>query len=82
MPSMFYASFNYSTSSDLPQYDLRAVLVHTGLPGRKQMYSYVQDTESTWWKTVDHEVTEVNLLCLVPSFTILIVLRRCPKRQF
>ncbi|KAF8957517.1 hypothetical protein BDZ97DRAFT_1706876 [Flammula alnicola] len=41
------------------QYDLRAVLLHTGLPGRKQMYSYVQDTEGVWWKTVDHEVTEV-----------------------
>jgi len=41
------------------QYDLRAVLMHTGLPGRKQMYSYVQDAEGTWWKTVDHEVTEV-----------------------
>ncbi|KAF8902552.1 hypothetical protein CPB84DRAFT_1775662 [Gymnopilus junonius] len=40
------------------QYDLRAVLVHTGLPGRKQMYSYVQDTEGAWWKTVDQEVTE------------------------
>ncbi|KAJ3504703.1 hypothetical protein NLJ89_g7798 [Agrocybe chaxingu] len=41
------------------QYDLRSVLVHTGLPGRKQMYSYVQDVEGTWWKTVDCEVTEV-----------------------
>ncbi|KAF9484084.1 hypothetical protein BDN70DRAFT_872980 [Pholiota conissans] len=41
------------------QYDLRAVLFHTGLPGRKQIYSYVQDTDGVWWKTVDHEVTEV-----------------------
>ncbi|KAF8635560.1 hypothetical protein AX15_000210 [Amanita polypyramis BW_CC] len=41
------------------RYDLRAVLVHTGLPGRKQMYSYVQDTEGIWWKTVDFTVTEV-----------------------
>ncbi|KAF8153002.1 hypothetical protein B0H34DRAFT_721780 [Crassisporium funariophilum] len=41
------------------QYDLRAVLVHTGLPGRKQIYSYVQDVEGVWWKTIDHEVTEV-----------------------
>ncbi|KDR77055.1 hypothetical protein GALMADRAFT_155717 [Galerina marginata CBS 339.88] len=41
------------------QYDLRSVLVHSGLPGRKQMYSYVQDTAGVWWKTVDHEVTEV-----------------------
>lgn len=59
------ASFNCPTSSDLSQYDLRAVLVHTGLPGRKQMYSYVQDTEGTWWKTVDHEVTEVNIHKLI-----------------
>ncbi|PPQ99320.1 hypothetical protein CVT24_009188 [Panaeolus cyanescens] len=41
------------------RYDLRAVLFHTGLPGRKQIYSYVQDIEGTWWKTTDHEVTEV-----------------------
>ncbi|KAF9045451.1 hypothetical protein BJ165DRAFT_1477460 [Panaeolus papilionaceus] len=41
------------------RYDLRAVLFHTGLPGRKQIYSYVQDIEGTWWKTADHEVTEV-----------------------
>ncbi|KAF8805609.1 hypothetical protein BYT27DRAFT_7192382 [Phlegmacium glaucopus] len=41
------------------QYDLRAVLVHTGFPGRKQIYSYVQDIEGVWWKTVDHEVTGV-----------------------
>ncbi|KAF7350731.1 Glycoside hydrolase family 79 protein [Mycena sanguinolenta] len=40
-------------------YDLRAVLVHTGLPGRKQIYSYVQD-KGTWWKTVDYTVTEVS----------------------
>ncbi|KAJ7100842.1 hypothetical protein B0H15DRAFT_899761 [Mycena belliarum] len=39
-------------------YDLRAVLVHTGLPGRKHIYSYVQD-KGTWWKTVDYTVTEV-----------------------
>jgi len=53
-----------STLYDCPelqqyQYDLRAVLVHTGFPGRKQIYSYVQDTEGVWWKTVDHEVTRV-----------------------
>jgi hypothetical protein len=53
-----------STLYDCPelqqyQYDLRAVLVHTGFPGRKQIYSYVQDTEGVWWKTVDHEVTGV-----------------------
>ena len=25
------------------------------------MYSYVQDIEGVWWKTVDHEVTGVSL---------------------
>ncbi|KAF8142900.1 hypothetical protein K438DRAFT_1877154 [Mycena galopus ATCC 62051] len=40
-------------------YDLRAVLVHTGLPGRKNIYSYVHD-KGTWWKTVDYTVTEVS----------------------
>ncbi|KAM6501179.1 hypothetical protein JOM56_004193 [Amanita muscaria] len=42
------------------RYDLRAVLVHTGLPGRKQIYSYVQDVDGIWWKTVDFTVTEVT----------------------
>ncbi|KAF9260732.1 hypothetical protein L218DRAFT_932236 [Marasmius fiardii PR-910] len=42
------------------QYDLRAVLVHTGVPGRKQMYSYVQDRNGTWWKTLDYTVTETS----------------------
>ncbi|KAF8888788.1 hypothetical protein BD779DRAFT_1522582 [Infundibulicybe gibba] len=42
------------------RYDLRAVLIHTGLPGRKQIYSYVQDTNGLWWKTVDYTVTEVS----------------------
>ncbi|KAJ7510628.1 hypothetical protein B0H11DRAFT_2215383 [Mycena galericulata] len=40
-------------------YDLRAVLVHTGLPGRKHIYSYVYD-KGSWWKTVDYTVTEVT----------------------
>jgi len=46
---------------DLQQfrYDLRAVLMHTGLPGRKQIYSYVQDVKGSWWKTVGTDVTEV-----------------------
>ena len=35
--------------------------MHTGFPGRKQIYSYVQDIEGVWWKTVDHEVTEVSV---------------------
>ncbi|KAG6877530.1 hypothetical protein C0993_006324 [Termitomyces sp. T159_Od127] len=40
-------------------YDLRAVFMHTGLPGRKQIYSYIRDGHGVWWKTVDHTVTEV-----------------------
>ncbi|GLB39769.1 putative ubiquitin carboxyl-terminal hydrolase [Lyophyllum shimeji] len=41
------------------QYDLRAVFMHTGLPGRKQIFSYVQDGHGIWWKTLDYTVTEV-----------------------
>ncbi|KAJ7770452.1 hypothetical protein B0H16DRAFT_1306638 [Mycena metata] len=40
-------------------YDLRSVLVHTGLPGRKHIYSYVHD-KGVWWKIVDYTVTEVS----------------------
>ncbi|KAF7325876.1 Glycoside hydrolase family 79 protein [Mycena kentingensis (nom. inval.)] len=51
-------------ASDEPElrnhpYDLRAVLVHHGLPGRKQMHLYVQDGAS-WWKIVDYAVQEVT----------------------
>ncbi|KAG5637216.1 hypothetical protein H0H81_005379 [Sphagnurus paluster] len=41
------------------RYDLRSVFIHTGLPGRKQIYSYVQDAAGVWWKTIDYNVTEV-----------------------
>lgn len=41
------------------QYDLRVVLVHDGLLGRQHLYSYVKQ-HNTWWKTVDHAVTEVH----------------------
>ncbi|KAK7039937.1 glycoside hydrolase family 79 protein [Favolaschia claudopus] len=43
-------------------YDLRAVLMHTGLPGRKHIYAYVRDQEDEgkWWKVVDYKVTEVS----------------------
>jgi len=34
--------------------------MHTGLPGRKQIYSYVQDNDGTWWKTVDYDVVEAR----------------------
>ena len=47
------------------EYDLRAVLVHTGLPGRKQIYSYVQDNQGVWWKILDHVVTEVCLKYII-----------------
>ncbi|EEB98038.1 hypothetical protein MPER_02528, partial [Moniliophthora perniciosa FA553] len=35
--------------------------MHTGVSGRKQLYSYVQDRDGTWWKTVDHTVTEKRI---------------------
>ncbi|KZP04592.1 hypothetical protein FIBSPDRAFT_1054581 [Athelia psychrophila] len=41
------------------EYNLRAVLVHDGLFGRKSLYSYVQD-QGKWWKTIDASVTEVT----------------------
>ena len=41
------------------QYDLRAVLVHDGVYGRKHLYSYVKD-KGTWWKTHDYIVTEAG----------------------
>ncbi|KAG6844673.1 hypothetical protein H0H87_004847 [Tephrocybe sp. NHM501043] len=49
---------------DIPElqknlYVLRSVFMHTGLPGRKQIYSYIQDAQEVWWKTMDHIVTEV-----------------------
>ena len=53
------------------QYDLRAVLVHTGLPGRKQIYSYVRDQQDVWWKTVDYMVTEVCPSPQLPSLPLL-----------
>ncbi|KAK7444509.1 hypothetical protein VKT23_015188 [Stygiomarasmius scandens] len=54
-----------STLFDCPElqqnpYDLRAVLVHTGLSGRKHLYSYVQDPQGRWWKTVNYTVTQVS----------------------
>ncbi|KZT72928.1 hypothetical protein DAEQUDRAFT_808891 [Daedalea quercina L-15889] len=41
------------------RYDLRVVLVHDGLYGRKHLYSYVKD-KGTWWKTQDYIVSEVS----------------------
>lgn len=48
-------------SSDLQQhaYDLRCVLMYTGVAGRKNIYSYVKGADGRWWKTVDRSVTEV-----------------------
>ncbi|KAF4579310.1 hypothetical protein EYR36_001120 [Pleurotus pulmonarius] len=40
------------------KYDLRAVCIHTGIPGRKQTYLYVSH-DGGWWKMVDTEVTKV-----------------------
>jgi hypothetical protein len=56
-------------SSHLCQYDLRAVLVHDGLFGRRQLYSYVKD-KGTWWKTVDTDVTEVGVLCSLMDLSL------------
>ncbi|TRM66957.1 hypothetical protein BD626DRAFT_167153 [Schizophyllum amplum] len=42
------------------KYDLRAVIVHTGMPGRKSVYTYVQDGREQWWKMVEAQVTEVD----------------------
>jgi len=42
------------------KYDLRAVLMHDGLKGRKHVYSYVQHDDA-WWKIVGHIVTKVTL---------------------
>ncbi|KAG1903591.1 uncharacterized protein F5891DRAFT_77642 [Suillus fuscotomentosus] len=46
------------------RYDLRAVLVHDGLYGRKHLYSYVQE-KGVWWRIEDtsiSQVSEVNVL--------------------
>ncbi|KAF7440180.1 hypothetical protein PC9H_000524 [Pleurotus ostreatus] len=40
------------------KYDLRAVCIHTGIPGRKHTYLYVHH-DGEWWKMVDTEVTKV-----------------------
>ncbi|KZS96793.1 hypothetical protein SISNIDRAFT_482586 [Sistotremastrum niveocremeum HHB9708] len=43
------------------RYDLRAVLYQDGFYGRTHAYSYVQDfATGAWWKTVDHNVTQVS----------------------
>ncbi|KAJ7318292.1 hypothetical protein DFH08DRAFT_971366 [Mycena albidolilacea] len=48
-------------------YGLRAVLMHTGLPRRKGIYSYVCDTVTgTWWKTVDYMITELGRFAISP----------------
>lgn len=41
------------------KYELKAVLIHNGLHGQKNIYSYVQH-EGKWWKTVDASVCEVS----------------------
>lgn len=43
------------------KYDLRAVLIYTGIPGRKHLYSYVNE-KGKWWKTVDNTIEEVRNL--------------------
>ncbi|OJA16555.1 hypothetical protein AZE42_00636 [Rhizopogon vesiculosus] len=41
------------------RYDLRVVLVHDGLYGRKHLYSYVQE-KGAWWRIEDASVTQVS----------------------
>ncbi|KAI0795565.1 hypothetical protein C8Q75DRAFT_803435 [Abortiporus biennis] len=41
------------------RYDLRAVLVHDGLYGRRHLYSYVKH-HNQWWKTLDKYTTAVS----------------------
>ncbi|KAG7095713.1 hypothetical protein E1B28_006426 [Marasmius oreades] len=71
-------------------YDLRAVLIHTGVPGRKQMYSYVQDRNGTWWKNLDYAVSEATEADVLADPTglhlnagpyMLIYSRSLPKEQ-
>jgi hypothetical protein len=65
------------------QYDLRAVLVHDGLFGRRQLYSYVKD-KGVWWKSVDSDVTEVYhvLFSLSVEFALILYLfGRYPKKS-
>ncbi|KAG8889120.1 hypothetical protein FRB98_005735 [Tulasnella sp. 332] len=40
-------------------YDLRAVLVHDGLVGRKHSYAYLRDWSGEWFKSCDAVVTHV-----------------------
>lgn len=42
------------------KYDLRAVLMHDGLKGRKHVYSYINHDDA-WWKIVDYTATKVTL---------------------
>lgn len=41
------------------RYDLRAVLVHDGLYGRKHLYSYVQEKDA-WWRIEDTSISQVS----------------------
>lgn len=63
------------------QYDLRGVLMHTGLPGRKQIYSYVQDTYGVWWKTLDYTVIEVRPHRYPDQGFVLMVFRSLRKQS-
>jgi len=42
------------------KYDLRAVLMHDGLKGRKHVYSYINH-DGEWWKIVNYTATKVTL---------------------
>ena len=42
------------------------MLIYAGIPGRKHLYSYVNE-KGKWWKTVDNIIEEVRILNLTPS---------------
>lgn len=42
------------------QYDLRAVLMSDGIPGRDHTYAYLHGYDGKWYKSLDAMVTEVG----------------------
>ena len=44
------------------QYDLRAVLMSDGIPGRDHTYAYLRGYDGKWYKSLDAMVTEVGPL--------------------
>jgi len=44
------------------QYDLRAVLMSDGIPGRDHTYAYLRGYDGNWYKSLDATMTEVRPL--------------------